>query len=176
MTQLLVTLIVISTTVVAFGADSLLQSNSAPQSVEQLWAGYDPRTEPLDVQVVRQWQEGDLTLQYVTYSIGTFKGKPARMAAFYGVPTDGKNLPAVMHMHDGGQRAFLQIVKRYAQRGYATLSVNWGGRPMEDAQPGDPNTDWGAVDPTQNNVGGYSKKTGHMDGTGSTRQSRPSAC
>lgn len=27
---------------------------------------------------------------------------------------------------------------------------------MEDAQADDPNTDWGAVDPTQNNVGGYS--------------------
>ena len=59
-------------------------------------------------------------------------------------------------MHGGGQRAFLQVVKRYAKRGYAALSVNWGGRPMEDAQADDPNTNWGAVDPTQNNAGGYS--------------------
>lgn len=56
----------------------------------------------------------------------------------------------------GGQRAFLQIVKRYAKRGYAALSVNWGGRLMEGAQAEDPNTDWGAVNPTQNNVPGYS--------------------
>ena len=61
-----------------------------------------------------------------------------------------------MHMHGGGQRAFLQVVKRYAERGYATLSINWGGREMENAANGDPNTNWGAVDPTQNNVGGYS--------------------
>jgi dienelactone hydrolase len=146
----------ISTHVVAFAADSLPQISVAPQSVEQLWADYDPRSEPLDAQVVREWQEDDLTLRYVTYSVGTFRGKPARMAAFYAFPTDGKKLPAVMHMHGGGQRAFLQIVKRYAKRGYAVLSVNWGGRPMEDAQADDPNTDWGAVDPTQNNVGGYS--------------------
>ena len=26
---------------------------------------------------------------------------------------------------------------------------------MENAKPGEPNTDWGAVDPTQNNVPGY---------------------
>ena len=156
MTRLLVTLIVISTHVVAFAADSLPQMNAAPQSVEQLWSGYDPRSEPLDVQVVREWQEDDLTLRYVTYSIGTFRGKSARMAAFYGFPTDGTKLPAVMHMHGGGQRAFLQIVKRYAKRGYAALSVNWGGRPMEDAQADDANTDWGAVDPTQSNVRGYS--------------------
>jgi cephalosporin-C deacetylase-like acetyl esterase len=131
MARLLVTLIVISTTVVAFGADSLPRLNVAPQSVEQLWAGYDPRSEPLEVQVIREFQEDDLTLQYVIYSIGTFKGKPARMAAFYGFPTEGTKLPAVMHMHGGGQRAFLQVVKRYAKRGYAALSVNWGGRPME---------------------------------------------
>jgi dienelactone hydrolase len=156
MTRLLVILTVVSTNVVAFGADSLPRLNVAPQSVERLWAGYDPRSEPLEVRVVREWQEDDLTLRYVIYSIGTFRGKPARMAAFYGFPTDGTKLPAVMHMHGGGQRAFVQVVKRYAKRGYATLSVNWGGRPMEAAQPDDPNTDWGAVDPTQNNVGGYS--------------------
>jgi hypothetical protein len=33
--------------------------------------------------------------------------------------------------------------------------VNWGGRSMENARPGEPTTDWGAVDPTQNNVAGY---------------------
>ncbi len=156
MTRLLVTLIVISTNVVAFGADSLPRLHAAPQRVEQLWAGYDPRSEPLEVRVVREWREDDLTLRYVIYSIGTLKGEPARMAAFYGFPTGEKKLPAVLHMHGGGQRAFLQVVKRYAKRGYAALSVNWGGRPMEDAQADDPNTDWGAVDPTQNNVGGYS--------------------
>ena len=156
MRQLLVTLTVISTNVLALGAESLPPLSVAPQSVEQLWAGYDPQAEPLDVRVVREWQEDGLTLRYVVYSIGTFRGKPARMAAFYGFPTGGKKLPAVMHMHGGGQCAFLQIVKRYAKRGYATLSVNWGGRTMEGAKPDDPNTDWGAVDPTQNNVGGYS--------------------
>ena len=156
MIRLLVTLIVTFTNIVALGADSLPRLNEAPQSVEQLWAGYDPTSEPLEARVVREWREDDLTLRYVIYSIGTFKEKPARMAAFYGFPTDGKKLPAVMHMHGGGQRAFLQVVKAYANRGYATLSVNWGGRPMENAQPDDPNTDWGAVDPTQNNVGGYS--------------------
>ncbi|MEI7776363.1 MAG: dienelactone hydrolase family protein, partial [Verrucomicrobiota bacterium] len=61
----------------------------------------------------------------------------------------------VMHMHGGGQRAFLEEVKTYVDRGYAALSVNWGGREMEEARPDDPNTDWGVVDPTQKNVPGY---------------------
>jgi hypothetical protein len=57
-------------------------------------------------------------------------------------------------------------VKLLVARGYAALSVNWGGSGTvrtgpfkhlrEVAKPGDPNTDWGAVDPTQLNVQGYS--------------------
>lgn len=156
MTRLLIILFLSTTTWISFGGASLPRLKGTPQNIEQLWAGYDPRSEPIEARVVREWQEDGLTLRYVLYSIGNFKGKPATMAAFYGFPTGEHRLPAVMHLHGGGQRAFLQIVKRYAKRGYATLSVNWGGRIMEDAQPGDPNTDWGAVDPTQNNVGGYS--------------------
>ena len=78
------------------------------------------------------------------------------MAGFYGFPEGERDLPALMHLHGGGQRAFLHEVKRFAKRGYATLSINCGGREMEMAQSGDPNTEWGAVDPTQNNVSGYS--------------------
>ena len=139
-------------------ADSLkpLTNGHVPQSVDELWDGYDPRAEPLNVEVVREWTDEGVTCRYVLYWIGTFKGKPARMAAFYGYPADTqKALPAVIHMHGGGQRAFLGVVKQYAQRGYAVLSVNWGGREVEGAKPDDPNTDWGAVDPTQNNVPGY---------------------
>lgn len=129
---------------------------TSPQTVGELWADFDPRAEPLEVELVREWKEDGGVYRYVRYRIGTFKGKPARMAAFYGFPKGAKGkLPAVMHMHGGGQRAFLEEVKTYVGRGYAALSVNWGGREMEDARPGEPNTEWGAVDPTQQNVPGY---------------------
>lgn len=127
-----------------------------PQSVTELWSDFDPRQDPLEVEVVREWKEDGGIYRYVRFLIGNFKGKPARMAAFYGFPEDANGqLPAVMHMHGGGQRAFMEEVKTYVGRGYAALSVNWGGREMEDAMPNDPNTDWGAVDPTQQNVRGY---------------------
>jgi Acetyl xylan esterase (AXE1) len=133
-----------------------LRAADAPQSVAELWADFDPRRDPLDAEVVREWKEDGGVYRCVRYAIGTFKGKPARMAAFYGFPDGAKGrLPAVMHMHGGGQRAFMEEVKTYVGRGYAALSVNWGGREMENARPGDPNTDWGAVDPTQQNVPGY---------------------
>jgi hypothetical protein len=144
---------------IAAAADSLPPlKGKAPQTVAELWAGYDPRKEPLKSEVVREWEEDGNVIRYVRYFIGTFKGKPAWMAGFYAYPKHakgGKNLPGILHMHGGGQRANLTLVKFHASQGYGALSVNWGGKPMEGAKPGEANTDWGAVDPTQNNVSGY---------------------
>ena len=133
----------------------LVGEEKIPTTVTDLWADVDPTEEPLETRVVREWQEEGLVLRYVTYHVGTFKGKPARVAAFYAFPRGRRNLPGLVHLHGGGQRAFLHEVKYYASRGYACLSINWGGREMEDARAGDANTDWGAVDPTQKNVPGY---------------------
>ncbi len=144
---------------------TLAAAEPVPQSVTELWADFDPRKDALETEVIREWKEDGGVFRHVRYLIGHFKGKPARMAAIYGFPdgTKGK-LPAVMHIHGGGQRAFLDEVKLLVGRGYAALSVNWGGdgdgkppfNTMDAAQPGDPNTDWGAVDPSQLNVQGYS--------------------
>ncbi|MCA9161487.1 MAG: acetylxylan esterase [Planctomycetales bacterium] len=143
----------------------LSDETNVPQSVAELWADFDPRREPLEVEIIREWQEDGGLFRLVRYRIGTFKGQPARMAAIYGFPADTtERLPAVMHIHGGGQRAFLHEVKLLVARGYAGLSINWGGngdgRPPfnspDGARPGDPNTDWGAVDPSQLNVAGYS--------------------
>ena len=129
--------------------------DEVPRTVKELFADFDPRKDPLDVKVVREWEKDGVVYRYVTFHIGTFKGKPARMAAFYGFPKDGKKLPALLQIHGGGQRASLKEVEFYAKRGYVCLSINWGGREMEEAKAVDPNTDWGAVDPTQRNVPGY---------------------
>jgi dienelactone hydrolase len=138
-------------------------TDRVPQSVRELWADFDPRQEPLEVEVIREWREEGGVFRHVRFLVGTFKGKPARMTAIYGCPSAAtEKLPGVMHIHGGGQRAFQHEVKFLVARGYAALSVNWGGtagkapfNSVEGAQPGDPNTDWGAVDPSQLNVPGY---------------------
>lgn len=127
----------------------------APATVEELWADFDPRRDPLDVQVVREWDADGLRYRYVTFHVGSFRGQAARLAAFYAFPQGAARQPALLHLHGGGQRAFLHEVEFYARQGYPCLSINWGGREMERAEPGDPNTAWGAVDPTQANVPGY---------------------
>ncbi len=141
-----------------FAADTFspLKNGQVPQNVQELWADYDSTTEPLDVKIVRQWEEDGITYRYLTYTIGTFKGKKATMAAFYAFPTkrQGK-LPALIQMHGGGQRASIPSVKYGADNGYACLSINWGGREMESAKAGEPTTDWGAVDATQTGHNGH---------------------
>ncbi|HUU92376.1 MAG TPA: acetylxylan esterase, partial [Phycisphaerae bacterium] len=135
----------------AWGADT----PKVPQSVTELWADFDPRAEPLEVEVAAEWADDAGVYQVLRYTIGTFKGAKARMAAFYGRPKAEGKVPGLLHMHGGGQRAFLDAVEYYVGRGYACISVNWGGRPMDEKHPEWPNTDWGAVDPTQSNVPGY---------------------
>jgi Dienelactone hydrolase family len=137
---------------------------AVPQSVADLWADFDPRKDPLETEVIREWTEDGGVFRHVRYLIGTFKGKKAFMAAVYGFPQETKlRVPGVMHIHGGGQRGSVAEVKLLVSRGYAALSVNWGGsgtgkppfNSCDKAQPGDPNTDWGAVDPSQLNVPGY---------------------
>lgn len=137
----------------------------SPRSVKELWADFDPRQEPLNVEVIREWKDGVGAFRHVRFLVGHFKGQPARMTAIYGFPHRvAEKVPAVMHIHGGGQRGSFCEVAMLVARGYAALSVNWGGsgdgRPplnsVEGAEQGDPNTDWGAVDPTQLNVQGYS--------------------
>lgn len=121
----------------------------------ELWADFDPRAEPLEVEVAAEWADDAGSYQVLRYTIGTFKGAKARMAAFYGRPKAGGKVPGLLHMHGGGQRAFLNVVRYYVGRGYGCISVNWGGWPLDEKHPEWPNTDWGAVDPTQSNVRGY---------------------
>lgn len=139
------------------GFDSLksLTGENVPKTVKELWADYDPRKEALETEVVKKLEGGGLVFRYIRYLVGTFKGKKAHIAAFHAYPKGGKNLPGILHMHGGGQRASLNETKYYASRGYSSISINWGGREMEEARPGDLNTDWGSVDPTQKNVPGY---------------------
>ncbi len=122
----------------------VVAEDRVPSTVTALWSDFDPQKAPLAIEVVREWEKDGTAYRYVTFHIETFKGQPARMAAFYAFPKGAEKLPGLLHLHGGGQRAFLHEVEFYAQRGYACLSINWGGREMEEAKEGDPNTDWGA--------------------------------
>jgi len=111
-------------------ADTLapLKDGKAPQPVEALWADFDPRAEPLDVEVLKQWEEDDVVMQVLRYRVGIFKRKKSMMAAVYGYPKGATNLPGLVQAHGGGQYADYRAVLSNAKRGYATISIAWGGR------------------------------------------------
>nr|BBC28705.1 fucoidan deacetylase [Luteolibacter algae] len=141
-----------------------LEGKAAPQTYDELWDGYDPRAEPLDVEVLKEWEQDGVVMKVLRYRIGMFKGQKSMMAAVYGYPKGAEKLPGLVQIHGGGQYADANAVLTNAKRGYATISVSWAGRinaPDYKVNPDvvklfwegeteDPAykviTDWGAVD------------------------------
>lgn len=123
-----------------------------PRTVNELWAGFEEldKNTPLEAEVLKTWEQDGVICRIVRYQVGVFKGSPARVAAFYAFPKGGAKLPALLEMHGGGQSASLNTVVKYAQRGYAGISLNWGGNKMRlGAENWDgPQTDWGQLDAT----------------------------
>ena len=141
-----------------------LEKGKVAHSVSELWMGYDPRIEPLDIKVTREWDESyegkKIRIQMLTFTVGTFKNEVSRISAYYGYPKDiNDTVPGLVQVHGGGQRADKNIVVVDAANGYASLSLNWGGRELEDQKTGEPGTDWGAIDPTQKHVSHYFRLT-----------------
>ena len=139
-------------------ADSLppLRDGMVPQSVDELWANYDPQAEPLEAETLKEWVRDGVVCRVVRYRIGTFKGTPATMVGFYAFPfafpEGAEKLPGLLQIHGGGQSANLDGAVADAKRGYASLSLNWGGNKLNfggnpPAYDG-PNTDWGKLDAT----------------------------
>jgi len=114
----------------ALGQETLppLAGESAPQSFEAMWAGFDPRAEPLEVEALKQWEEDGVVLRVVRFRIGIFKGQKALLAAVYGYPKGDTALPGLVQIHGGGQYADYRAPLYNAKRGYATISLAWAGR------------------------------------------------
>ena len=171
-TLLLVAMLLASSAPIAIGQDAetlpALVDGNAPQNFEQMWSGFDPRSEQLETEVLKEWEEEGVVLRIVRFRIGVFKGTKAVLAAVYGFPKEAvrkeTRLPGLVQIHGGGQYADHKACLANARRGYATISLAWAGRisapgyrvsPSEvklywDGKTNDPRykltTDWGAVD------------------------------
>lgn len=134
--------------------DSLppLKDGRIPATLDELWSGYDPRNEPLAAEVLKEWEQDGIVCRLIRYQVGVFKGAPSKVAAFHAFPRGGSKLPAVLELHGGGQSANLDSMVGFAKRGYAGLSLNWGGNKLNFGQSkqshGGPQTDWGRLDAT----------------------------
>ena len=141
-----------------------LLEKDIPQTHTEMWQGFDPRIEPLESEILKEWMEDGVILRVLRYRIGIFKGQKAWMAGVYGFPKGENNIPGLLQIHGGGQCADHKAPLSNAKRGYATLSIAWAGRisasnyrvsPNEvklfwEDRKNDPKykitTDWGALD------------------------------
>lgn len=94
---------------------------------QQVWRGYDPRAEPLDLELLRQWTEGGARFREVYFTGKTVGDEAVRVYAIYAAPEGGSDLPAILHVHGGGQTVNVNWLKFWTGRGYAALTFNWGG-------------------------------------------------
>ncbi|MGJ8671968.1 alpha/beta hydrolase family protein [Rubritalea sp.] len=125
----------------------LKEGDRVPQNVMELWGDLDLESEPIEKEVVKTYEEDGIVCEYVLYTVATIKGTKSRIAAYYTYPKGGKNLPAFVWAHGGGQRAEMKRGLYFAKKGYATLDINWNGRELDPEV--EQNTDWGMIDPTQ---------------------------
>lgn len=68
-----------------------LHADGIPQSIAEIWSGFDPRKDALETEMIRQWEEDGSVMRYVRFVVGTFEGKKVRMAAYYGFSEGGRN-------------------------------------------------------------------------------------
>ena len=48
------------------------QAEAVPQTVAELWADFDPRRDPLETEVIREWKEDGSVFRIVRYLVGSF--------------------------------------------------------------------------------------------------------
>ncbi len=122
-------------------------ASQLPKDAREMWGSYDPRAEDLDVKVHGEWEADGVVSRLITFKVGTFKGVDSRISAYYCFPKNGQKNPAFVWSHGGGQRADRNRGHYFGTQGFATVDINWLGRPLEnDTQD---LTDWGKIDPTQ---------------------------
>ena len=126
-----------------------INASEVPQTAVDLWKDYDPRKEDLEVKIHQEWKKDGVVSRFISFKVGTFKGSDARIAAYYCFPENGEKNPAFVWSHGGAQRAQRSRGHYFATQGFASVDINWLGRPLEEQLDPKNNwgTDWGKIDP-----------------------------
>ena len=87
-----------------------------------------PRALPLEIEVLKAWDEGDIHLEMIYFTGEIFEGEKTRVFGYLGRPKkiEGK-LPGLLHIHGGGQTARPDWPQFWAKRGYVCLSFDFCG-------------------------------------------------
>ncbi|MCY3017865.1 MAG: acetylxylan esterase [Planctomycetota bacterium] len=91
-----------------------------------VWRTYDPDAGEFNEEVLKRWSEKGADYKEVYFS-AYINGQTVRVYGMYAAPTGAKSVPAVMHLHGGGQTVNKQWLEAWTERGYACLSCNCHG-------------------------------------------------
>jgi len=118
------------TTVGALLAAGALWSAGVPQTQEALWASVDAESAetPLDVEILKTWEQDAIVLHMVRFAVGVHKGRASKLAGHYAYPNGGRDLPALVQTNGGGQIASTYGPLKWARLGYACFNPNNGSR------------------------------------------------
>jgi len=115
--------------------------NSDPMM--DFWGAYDPHKDALNSETIREWETEKGVFRIVRFDLGKLEGTnrkaSPKVAAYFGFPKGERKVPGIVHIHGGGQRADKTRVESWVELGFACVSINWGGLPLED--DGGRNTD-----------------------------------
>lgn len=137
-------MLLLALTIIGSGAHAQKPAEHPYSTPQEVWDGFDPRKEPLDVEMKRRWVENGASYKEFYFTAETVEGQPVRVYAMYAEPVRSSNaerLPAILHIHGGGQTVSPEWLKFWTSRGYAVMSFNWGGRWENRAEY----TKWGAL-------------------------------
>jgi dienelactone hydrolase len=122
---------------VAFAADDPIQWSS-PADV---WRGYDPTAEPLEIESLQRWQEQGCAFEKLRFTAEEVDGFKVRVFAIVGRPAGDSPRAGILHIHGGGQTASLEWVKFWTARGYACVTFDFCGAWEKRTEF----TDWGPL-------------------------------
>ncbi len=60
-----------------------LKDGRVPRSVDEIWKDFDPRREPLETEVLKEWEDDGLVCRIVRFRVGVFKGVKSWVGGLY---------------------------------------------------------------------------------------------
>ncbi len=98
---------------------------SSPE-LAKLW---DIPTETILTETTKKYSYGNVNVEEIYYLSRQYKGEPSKIFGYYCYPKNQKGkLPAVLIVHGGGGSAKLNSTAKWAQNGYAALSIDLPGK------------------------------------------------
>ncbi len=121
---------------------AVADSSTLFETPEDIWRGYDATALPLDVEIIKSWQDDGCWFEKLRFTGEIVDGVKTRVLAVRGGPIGAKKVPGILHIHGGGQTLSTDWVAYWAKRGYVCASIDFCGKAYDRTEY----TDWGPLE------------------------------